>query len=129
MNIELIKTLKVLYVEDEIILRDTTCNSLNSILKEVVVADNGKEGLEKFQNDKFDLIITDLSMPVMSGTEMIKAIREIDKEIPIIITTAYGSQNLEVKELSKIGMTDYVMKPVDVMKLVETIDKAVSPNS
>ncbi len=129
MNIELIKTLKVLYVEDEIILRDTTCNSLNSILKEVVVADNGKEGLEKFKNDKFDLIITDLSMPVMSGTEMIMAIREIDKTIPIIITTAYGSQNIEVQELSKIGMTDYVMKPVDVMKLVETIDKAVSTNS
>ena len=129
MNIELIKTLKVLYVEDEIILRDTTCNSLNSILKEVVVADNGKEGLEKFKNDKFDLIITDLSMPIMSGTEMIMAIREVDKTIPIIITTAYGSQNLEVQELAKIGMTDYVMKPVDVMKLVETIDKAVSTKS
>ncbi len=129
MNIELIKTLKVLYVEDEIILRDTTCNSLNSILKEVVVADNGKEGLEKFKNDTFDLIITDLSMPVMSGTEMIMAIREINKDIPIIITTAYGSQNLEVQELAKVNMTDYVMKPVDVMKLVETIDKAVSPNS
>jgi CheY-like chemotaxis protein len=128
MNIELIKTLKVLYVEDEIILRDTTCNSLNSILKEVVVADNGKEGLEKFKNDTFDLIITDLSMPVMSGTEMIMAIREINKDIPIIITTAYGSQNLEVQELAKINMTDYVMKPVDVMKLVETIDKAISPN-
>ncbi|MCD4757202.1 MAG: response regulator [Arcobacteraceae bacterium] len=129
MNIELIKTLKVLYVEDEIILRDTTCNSLNSILKEVVVADNGKEGLEKFKNDTFDLIITDLSMPVMSGTEMIMAIREINKEIPIIITTAYGSQNLEVQELAKVNMTDYVMKPVDVMKLVETIDKAISTNS
>jgi CheY-like chemotaxis protein len=129
MNIELIKTLKVLYVEDEIILRDTTCNSLNSILKEVVVADNGKEGLEKFKNDTFDLIITDLSMPVMSGTEMIMAIREINKDIPIIITTAYGSQNLEVKDLAKVNLTDYVMKPVDVMKLVETIDKAMSTNS
>jgi len=129
MDIELIKTLKVLYVEDEIILRDTTCNSLNSILKEIVVADNGKEGLEKFKNGKFDLIITDLSMPVMSGTEMVMAIREINKDIPIIITTAYGSQNIEVQELAKVNMTDYVMKPVDVMKLVETIDKAVSPNS
>lgn len=129
MNIELIKTLKVLYVEDEIILRDTTCNSLNSILKEIVVADNGKMGLEKFKEDKFDLIITDLSMPVMSGTEMIQRIREIDTTIPIIITTAYGSQNMEVQELDKIGMTDYVMKPVDIMKLVQTIDKAISTNS
>ncbi len=129
MNIELIKTLKVLYVEDEIVLRDTTCNSLNSIIKEVVVADNGKEGLDKFKEDKFDLIITDLSMPVMTGTEMIEEIRKIDKNIPIIITTAYGSQNEEVSKLNSIGMSDYVMKPVDVMKLVETIDKVISKSN
>ncbi|MEA2019941.1 MAG: response regulator [Campylobacterota bacterium] len=123
MNIELIKNLKVLYVEDEVILRDTTCNSLKSILKEIVVADNGKEGLEKFKNDKFDLIISDLAMPVMGGSEMIEKIREIDNNIPIIVTTAYGSQNEEVETLINIGMSDYVMKPVDIMKLVETIDK------
>ncbi len=123
MNIELIKTLKVLYVEDEIILRDTTCNSLKSILKEIVVADNGKDGLEKFENDKFDLVISDLAMPIMGGSEMIEKIRLIDKNIPIIVTTAYGSQNEEVENLTKIGMSDYVMKPVDIMKLVQTIDK------
>ncbi len=125
MNVELIKTLKVLYVEDEIILRDTTCNSLNSILKEIVVADNGKEGLEKF-DDSFDLIITDLSMPIMNGMEMIREIRKINQIIPIIITTAYGSQNEDVSELTDIKMTDYVMKPIDIMKLVETIDKVIS---
>ena len=123
MNIELIKTLKVLYVEDEIILRDTTCNSLKSILKEIIVADNGKDGLEKFKNDKFDLVISDLAMPIMGGSEMIEKIRLIDKNIPIIVTTAYGSQNEEVSNLTKIGMSDYVMKPVDIMKLVQTIDK------
>ena len=126
MNIELIKTLKVLYVEDEIVLRDTTCNSLNAILKEIIVADNGKEGLEKFKNDKFDLVITDLAMPIMGGSEMIKHIRKIDNNIPIIVTTAYGSQNEEVENLTKIGMSDYVMKPVDIMKLVQTIDKIMT---
>ena len=123
MNVELIKKLKILYVEDEIILRDTTCNSLKSLINEIVVADNGKDGLEKFKNDKFDLIITDLSMPVMGGTEMIQKIRDIDKNIPIVVTTAYGSQNKEVESLTKIGMNDYVMKPVDIMILVQTIDK------
>ena len=122
MNIELIKTLKVLYVEDEVVLRDTTCNSLKSILKEIVVADNGKEGLEKFKNDKFDLVISDLAMPIMGGSEMIEKIRLINKDIPIIVTTAYGSQNEEVSGLTEIGMSDYVMKPVDIMKLVQTID-------
>jgi len=125
MDIELIKQLKILYVEDEIVLRDTTCSSLNSILKEVVVADNGQDGLEKFQNDNFDLIITDLSMPVMTGTEMITEIRKTNKEIPIVVTTAYGSQNEDIIKLQDIGMDEYVMKPVDMMKLINAIDKAI----
>ena len=56
MNIELIKTLKVLYVEDEIALRDITSSSIESIISKLVVADNGKDGLEKFTNEEFDLI-------------------------------------------------------------------------
>jgi len=126
MNIELIKNLKVLYVEDEIVLRDTTCSSLNSILKEVVVADNGQDGLEIFNNDSFDLIITDLSMPVMTGTEMIIEIRKQNKDIPIVVTTAYGSQNEDIIKLKDIGMDEYVMKPVDMMKLIQAIDKAIN---
>ncbi len=126
MNIELIKSLKVLYVEDEIVLRDITCKSLSSVVKEIVVASNGKEGLDHFESQKFDLIITDLAMPIMDGIEMIKHIREINKTIPILVTTAYGSQNEEVALLNKIGMSAYVMKPVDVMKLVQTIDELMS---
>ena len=126
MNIELIKSLKVLYVEDEVVLRDITCKSLSSVVKDIEVADNGKEGLEKFNSQNFDLIITDLAMPIMDGMEMIKNIREINQTIPILVTTAYGSQNEEVSKLSEIGMNAYVMKPVDVMKLVQTIDELMS---
>ncbi len=126
MNIELIKTLKVLYVEDEIALRDITSSSIESIITKLVVADNGKEGLEKFNNEEFDLVITDLSMPVMDGLTMIKEIRKINTTIPIVVTTAFGSQNEEVETLRDIGMNAYVMKPVDVMKLLETIDESIS---
>jgi len=126
MNIELIKTLKVLYVEDEIALRDITSSSIESIISKLVVADNGKEGLEKFTNDQFDLIITDLSMPVMDGITMIKEIRKINSTIPIVVTTAFGSQNEEVEKLKDIGMSAYIMKPVDVMKLLQTIDESIA---
>lgn len=126
MNIELIKTLTVLYVEDEIALRDITSSSIESIIKKLVVADNGKEGLEKFMNEKFDLIITDLSMPVMDGITMIKEIRKVNPTIPIVVTTAFGSQNEEVSKLEEIGMSAYIMKPVDVMKLLQTIDESIS---
>jgi len=126
MNVELIKNLKVLYVEDEVVLRDTTCCSLNSILKEVVVAENGQDGLEKFKNEEFDLIITDLLMPVMTGTEMIIEIRKENKDIPIIITTAYGSKNEDIIKLKDIGIDGYVMKPIDLMKLFQEIDQAIT---
>jgi len=125
-NIELMKTLKILFVEDEIPLRDITSKSLGSIVKEIVVAANGQEGLEKFKEQQFDLIISDLAMPIMGGVDMIKNIRAINKTIPILVTTAYGSQNEEVSQLKEIGMNAYIMKPVDVMKLVQTIDELVS---
>ena len=126
MNIELIKTLRVLYVEDEIALRDITSSSIESIINKLVVADNGKDGLEKFQQDEFDLIITDLSMPVMDGITMIKEIRKINSTIPIVVTTAFGSQNEEVEKLQNIGMSAYIMKPIDVMKLLQTIDESIA---
>lgn len=126
MNIELIKTLRVLYVEDEIALRDITSSSIESIINKLVVADNGKDGLEKFNNEEFDLIITDLSMPVMDGITMIKEIRKINATIPIVVTTAFGSQNEEVEKLNAIGMSAYIMKPVDVMKLLQTIDESIT---
>jgi len=126
MNIELIKTLKILYVEDEIALRDITSSSIESIIGNLVVADNGKEGLDKFINDEFDLVITDLSMPVMDGISMIKEIRKINATVPIVVTTAFGSQNEEVEKLRDIGMSAYIMKPVDVMKLLQTIDESIA---
>lgn len=128
MDIEAIKKLKILYVEDEIVLRDTTCNSLHSIINEITVADNGKEGLEKFKEGEFDLIITDLSMPSMTGTDMLKEIREIQPNIPVVVTTAYGSQNKDISILKDMGIEEFVMKPVDIMKLVTSIDKAIKQN-
>lgn len=121
MNPEILKKLTILYVEDEIELRDATCKFLTLMVKKVVVADNGQEGLEKFKAGKFDLIITDLAMPKLSGTEMITEIRKIDPDIPIIITTAYGSQNVEISRLVEAGVVEHIMKPVDLMQLVKKI--------
>lgn len=125
MDINKFKNLNVLYIEDEIELRDVTCASLSSIIPNISVANNGKEGLEIFNSKDFDLIITDLAMPVMSGTEMIKIIRENNSDIAILVTTAFGSQNEEILDLEKLGIDGYIMKPVDMMKLIKEIDKII----
>ena len=126
MNIEKIKKLRVLYVEDEIALRDITCGSLGTVVSNIVVASNGQEGLDKFNSDDFDIVITDIAMPVMDGMEMIKNIRSIDKQIPILMTTAFSSENTELSEIINGEHISYVMKPVNVMQLVEAMDKLTS---
>jgi len=122
MDIEKLGKLRILYVEDEINLRETTVLSLNAIVKYIDVASNGKEGLEKFNHNEYDIIITDLSMPVMDGIEMIKNIRKLDNNIPIVVTTAFGSQNEEIEQLQNVGMSEYLIKPIDMIKLVTVIE-------
>ena len=125
MDIEKFKNLRVLYVEDEVQLRDTTSKSLNIIIPNIVVASNGKEGLEKFNAGEFDLIITDLEMPIMSGIDMIKKIQVIDENIPIIVTTAYDNKNSAIEELAEMGLNNYHMKPINMMELMNTINDII----
>ncbi|MCK5294813.1 MAG: response regulator [Arcobacteraceae bacterium] len=125
MNIEKLKNLRILYVEDEDQLRDTTAKSLNTIIPNITVALNGEDGLEKFNSGDFDLIITDLEMPLMSGVEMIKNIRNKNKNIPIIVTTAYDNKNSNIQEINKMGIDNYQMKPINMMELMKTINKYI----
>lgn len=115
-----LSTLSILYVEDEIDLRDTTSDSLKSFVKEIVVAADGKEGLELFKNSNFDLVITDINMPKMNGNDMMKEIREINPNVPIIVTTAHNDEN-EINAMKEAGMNSYIMKPIDLTELVKEI--------
>jgi YesN/AraC family two-component response regulator len=91
----LTKNLSVLYVEDSAILLKRMSTFLNHLFKEVYQANNGKEGLESFKQNKPDIIITDLNMPVMSGHELIKNIKILDSNANIIVVSAYSdTENL-----------------------------------
>ena len=82
--------MKILYVEDEISMRNVLEMVLTRLGHEVVTADNGKEGWEKF-DETFDYVVTDLFMPVMDGHELIERIRAIDKDVKIIVTSNWDS--------------------------------------
>ncbi len=90
---EKIKDLRILYVEDDSIVREGIARFIRRRCKEVHVAENGKEGLELFKNTRPDIVITDVAMPVMDGLDMIKRIFEINEDQPIIITTAYNDSD------------------------------------
>ena len=125
MNIDLIKTITVLYVEDEASLREDVRHNITPFVKEVIVASDGMEGFELFMKHKnhLDVIITDILMPRMNGLDMVDKIREIDSEIPIIYTTAFNDSDYMKRTIEQSVIT-YIVKPIDIELLLKGIEKA-----
>lgn len=127
MNKEILKNINVLYVEDEEDVREFTSKTIGTIVNSVITACNGKEGLEKFQeNPDINLILTDINMPKMGGLEMCAEIRKIDDEIPIVITSAHSDPDF-LKKAIDVKVSAYAMKPIDLYHLIESMIKAVEP--
>lgn len=95
MNKEILKSISILYVEDENDVRTFTARLLENLVKQVFVASNGEEGLEVCNNcsDEIDLILTDINMPKMNGLDMAAKIKEHDKEKPIVLKRKILSLN------------------------------------
>lgn len=113
---------RVLYVEDEDIIREQLERLLKRIVSEVVTACDGKQGLEFFDKYAPDIIVTDIKMPKMNGLEMSKAIRNSDKKIPIIITTAHSESELLMEAIG-IGVSEFLLKPVDIDALIAALER------
>ncbi len=117
------KELNILYVEDELDIREETEDILNGIFKKVVVASNGIEGISKFSKD-IDLILTDINMPKMDGIKMIKKIRKTNLDIPILILSAHSNTNYFLKTIT-LGIDGYILKPIESIQLFLIISKVV----
>lgn len=86
---------------------------------------NANSALESILSDNtFDILITDVKMPGMSGLELVKCVREVNSEIPIVILTGFGDMQLTLDAL-RSGASDYLSKPYDVMELKKSIDRII----
>ena len=127
-----LKTLNVMYVEDDLYIREKVASIFDQIFNIVVIASNGEEGYSNFmkcrEDDiKIDVIVSDINMPKLSGLEMIKKIREVDKDVPFILTTAYSSPNF-LLEAIEYGVSHYAIKPVDLRVLIKQIEEVCISN-
>ena len=113
--------ISVLFVEDEDVLRAIYERILNKFVKTLFVAENGKEGLEKYKEHQPDLIITDIQMPVMDGLEMIEHIRSTDQNVRLVILSAYGETGYFMDAI-KIGVNSFLLKPVETKKLIALVE-------
>lgn len=116
---------KILVVDDGQHIRDfLTDYILGPKGYTIVIAHDGKEGLEKAIQERPDLMIVDNQMPRMSGIDMLRALRDQKIEIPAILTTAYGSEETAV-EAFRLGVKDYVIKPFDANVMGVSIERAL----
>ena len=82
--------MKILYVEDNEIVREVTAELLAQDQRQIVACATGEEALEKFAADRFDVVITDVSLPAMSGIELARSILELKPQMPIILASGYN---------------------------------------
>lgn len=115
-----LKKMSVLYVEDDEVSREAIGRMLSSKIGAVRLAANGQEGLDAFIKDPPDMVITDLEMPVMNGLEMIRRIRGMGHNIPIIITTGYD----DCDHRSDLAIRTLI-KPIIFKKLIEALEDCV----
>ncbi|MCH9814149.1 MAG: EAL domain-containing protein [Epsilonproteobacteria bacterium] len=117
------KTLQLLYVEDNESVRVATLELFNRFFTNITVAVDGEEGLQKFKEAEehfFDVIITDINMPKMTGIEMIEEIRAEDKNISILVLSAHNEINY-FTETIKLGIDGYLLKPIDLQQFIDTL--------
>lgn len=114
----------ILVIEDKESMAQMLRQALEAESHQVIVARDGREGLQKFKESKLDLVISDLKLPHKSGLEVLEAVKEHNPLIPVILMTAYGTIETAVKAV-KEGAYDFITKPFDPDHLVHLINKAL----
>ncbi len=121
---EFSKNLNILYVDDDSTLQLITLDILSNFFLNITIANDGVEGLEKFENGDFDLIISDIEMPNMNGIKMISEIRKKSKDIVILILSAYIKPEYFIETI-KLGIDGYIIKPMEYEQFISLLYKSI----
>ena len=118
------KTLKLLYVEDDDVARSSTLEMLENFFIDITVAVDGEDGLQKFNDNNFDIILSDINMPKLNGIGMLKAIRDVDKDISILFLSAHNEASYMLDSI-RYGVDGYILKPLEIEQFTYTLKKIV----
>jgi len=119
-------TLQILTVDDSTTIRKIVRRALDNFNCEILEAQNGVEGLATANKEKPDLIILDITMPVMTGIEMLQRLKEQTQlqAIPVIMLTAESGKEAVTRAV-RMGIKDYIVKPFKGPELVQRIQKHI----
>jgi diguanylate cyclase (GGDEF)-like protein len=119
----MLKSLTLLYVEDDESTVRSFINAFSDYFKEVIVARNGEEGIELFEKQTPHIVITDLQLPKMSGLEMVERIRQTHPSLPIIVNSAFSDTHLLLRSIA-LHVDNYILKPTDPYQMLHVLEKA-----
>lgn len=123
-NVDILKSLNILYAEDDLVIRETVTRILKMFFKNVLVANDGNEALEIYQNQKIDVIMLDYVMPNLDGYQTAKIIREVNKKIPIIILSAYTDKEKLLNAI-ELNLIKYLEKPILHEDLINSFNSII----
>ena len=92
---------------------------------EVTLAEGGEQAMSELEQAHFDLVLSDLNMPGMDGTALLKAVKSTHKDLPVVIITGYGTFHTE-KRVMKEGADGYISKPCTLAKIERTLSSILS---
>ncbi len=115
---------KILVIDDDESTRDSLELFLNKLNYTPILAADAKEGLEVFQRERPDLVISDLMLPGDDGISVMQKVKEFDDKIPVIIITAFEDMDTTIKAM-QLGAYDYIEKPLDISRLKFIIVRAL----
>lgn len=114
---------KILVADDEVMMRNMILRILESEGYQIAMASSGNEALEMLKADKFDLLLTDVRMPGMSGFDLLKTAKERSPDMAIIVMTGYGDA-YTVKEALLLGADEYLSKPFKAHEVSLIVERA-----
>jgi len=115
---------KILVIDDELIVLKSCERILSEAGYEIETAQSSPQGLKLVDEGKFDVVLTDLKMPEISGMEVLKTVRESHPDVIVIMITGYSTIQTAV-EAMKLGAADYISKPFTPEELLDAISKAL----
>src|SRR5215212_8161420 len=118
----------ILIIDDEKSIRKTLTEILSYEGYKIDEAGDGEEGLKKFKEKTYDLVLCDIKMPKLDGIEFLEKAKQVNADIPIITISGHGNIETAVEAVKK-GAYDYISKPPDLNRLLITIRNAMEKNS
>jgi len=115
---------RILVIDDQRVVRQYLRMALQRAGYDVVVASDGRKGIQMLETDEIDLVLTDLKMPYLDGFAVLRYVQRTRRQVPVVLMTAYGSPAVE-EEAGRLGAFAYLSKPFEIEDLEQILRRAL----